>query len=168
MELYILRHGDAADRLTGGYARDEDRPLTEAGRVEVLGVVGGLLRLGLALDLLLTSPLVRARQTAELVASVLSVASGPLDLPALAPGGDLAEVLAAAQRGRRVMVVGHQPSLGELATWLAWGDHLLGLPLRTAGLCRVDLAPGDGPGAGDLRWLLPPRLAARLGVDPAG
>jgi phosphohistidine phosphatase len=163
MELYILRHGDAVDRVTGGYARDEERPLTDAGRRETLAVAGGLGRLGLALDLLLTSPLVRARQTAELVASVLSVASGPVDCPPLAPGGDLRAVLAAARAGRRVMVVGHMPALGALATWLTWGDETLILPLRTAGLCRVDLADGAGPGEGELRWLLPPRLAARLG-----
>jgi phosphohistidine phosphatase len=164
MELYILRHGDAVDRVTGGYARDEDRPLTDEGRAEALGVAGGLSRLGVSLDLLLTSPLVRAAQTAEVIASVVTVASGPTICQALA-SGELSEILAAARAGRRTMVVGHMPSLGELATWLAWGDPSLTLPLRTAGLCRVDLADGDEPGQGDLRWLLPPRLAARLGRE---
>jgi phosphohistidine phosphatase len=165
MELYILRHGDAVDRITGGYARDEDRPLTDEGRAETLAVAGGLSRIGVALDLLLTSPLVRAAQTAEVVASMMTVARGPAVCPALAPGGDLREILEAARAGRRTMVVGHMPSLGELATWLAWGDPSLTLPLRTAGLCRVDLADGDEPGQGDLRWLLPPRLASRLGRE---
>lgn len=163
MELYILRHGDAVDRVTGGYARDADRPLTDAGHAEVLAVAGGLKRLGLELDLLLTSPLVRAVQTAEAIASVLPVANGPTVCAALAPGGDLGEALAAARAARRVMVIGHNPSLGELAGWLAFGDPALVVPLRTAGLCRIDLDPGDGPGQGDLRWLLPPRLAGRLG-----
>lgn len=163
MEVYILRHGDAVDRVTGGYAHDADRPLTEAGRAEVLAVASGLRRLGLTLDLLLTSPLVRAVQTAEIIAETLTVARGPVVTPALAPGGDLAAVLAAARPGgQRVMVVGHMPSLGELASWLTWGDPALVVPLRTAGLCRVDLGPHDQPGAGDLRWLLPPRLAGRL------
>jgi phosphohistidine phosphatase len=164
MELYILRHGDAVDRVTGGYARDADRPLTDEGRAEVLGVAGGLSRIGVTLDLLLTSPLVRAAQTAEIVASVVTVASGPTTCPALA-GGELREILDAARAGRRTMVVGHMPSLGELASWLAWGDPSLTLSLRTAGLCRVDLADGQQPGQGDLRWLLPPRLAARLGRE---
>jgi phosphohistidine phosphatase len=162
MEIYILRHGDAVDRVTGGFARDADRPLTEAGRAEVLGVAGGLARVGLALDLLLTSPLVRAMQTAEIMASVLAVARGPVACADLAPGGSLDEVLSKARAGRRVMVVGHMPSLGELAGWLAWGDPALVLPLRTAGLCRIDLGTDERPGAGDLRWLLPPKLAARL------
>jgi phosphohistidine phosphatase len=161
MELYILRHGQAADRVTGGYANDADRPLTPAGEAEVLGVAGGLARAGVELDLLLTSPLVRAHQTAALVASVLPAGDGPVACPALATG-DLAAILAAARTGRRVMVVGHNPSLGELAGWLAFGDPGAIVPLRTAGLCRVDLAAGAQPGQGDLRWLLPPRLAARL------
>ena len=161
VEFYILRHGDAVDRMTGGYARDADRPLSEAGRAETTTVAEGLRRLGLALDLLLTSPLVRAQQTADLVADVLPVARGPVVLPALAPGGDLAEVLMAAAGGR-VMVVGHMPSLAELAGWLAWGDRDLPVPLRTAGVCRIDLDDRARPGTGDLRWLLTPGLVRRL------
>lgn len=161
MELYILRHGQAADRATGGYANDAERPLTADGEIEVLGVAGGLARTGVGLDLLLTSPLVRARQTAELVASVLPAGDGPVACPALAIG-DLAAILAAVRAGQRVMVVGHNPSLGELAGWLAFGDPGSIVPLRTAGVCRIDLGPGMGPGDGDLRWLLTPRLAARL------
>ena len=156
-----MRHGDAVDRVTGGYTRDADRPLSEAGQAETTTVAEGLRRLGLALDLLLTSPLVRAQQTADLVAEVLPVARGPVALPALAPGGDLTEVVAEATSGR-VMVVGHMPSLAELAGWLAWGDRDLMVPLRTAGVCRIDLDERGRPGTGDLRWLLTPGLVRRL------
>jgi phosphohistidine phosphatase len=162
MELYIMRHGDAVDRATGGYVRDADRPLTDAGRAEVLAVAGALGRLGLTLDLLLTSPLVRAAQTADLVASVLTVAREPVVSPALAPGGQIDDILDASRAGQRVMVVGHMPSLGELAAWLAWGDPSMVVGLRTAGVCRVDLDASGRPGEGDLRWLLPPKMARRL------
>jgi len=162
MELYIVRHGDAADRSAGRYLRDADRPLTATGEAEVLAAAGGLARLGVAIDLLLTSPLVRARQTADLLASVVGGSHQPEECLALAPGGELSAVFHAIHGQQRVMVVGHNPSLGELAGWLAFGDPMATVPLRTAGICRVDLAVGSTPGQGVLRWLLPPRLAARL------
>src|SRR6266542_4230376 len=87
MELYLLRHGDAVDRATGGYKRDEDRPLTDEGEEEVRQAAGALLKLGVALALVLTSPLVRARQTADLVADALEPKRGIEVRQALAPGG---------------------------------------------------------------------------------
>jgi hypothetical protein len=56
------------------------------------------------------------------------------------------------------------PDLGELVGWLVWGQADLAVPLRTGGLCRVDLPDQPAPGTGDLRWLLPPRLTKALGA----
>ena len=171
MELYILRHGDAVDRVTGGYARDEDRPLTEQGREEARLAGGALAALGVRPDLLLVSPLVRARQTAELAAEALRPRRGPLESAALAPGGRPEEVLAAlrgamhgegASGAGSALLVGHMPDLGELVGWLVWGQLDLAVPLRTGGVCRVDLPDQPAPSTGDLRWLLPPRLLRRL------
>jgi phosphohistidine phosphatase len=119
-------------------------------------------RLGLALDLLLASPLVRARQTAEAVAAVLAIARGPEVCPDLAPGGDLLAVLAALGGSRRAMVIGHMPGLGQLVGLTVWGEEAIIVPFRTAGVARVDWGGPPRPGEGDLRWLLTPRLAARL------
>ena len=162
MHLYLLRHGDAVDLVTGGYARDADRRLSEAGQAEVRAVTAGLERLGLKLDLLLSSPLTRAWQTAEIVAESLPLARGPVACPALVPDGDLADALAATRGAGRVMLVGHLPLLGEMIGWLLWGDPSLGIAPRTAGLCRIDLDDRARPGEGELRWFLPPRLAGRL------
>ena len=165
MELYILRHGDAVDRVTGGYARDEERPLTEQGREEASLAGRALSALGARPDLLLTSPLVRARQTAELAAEALRPRRGPLESAALAPGGSSEAVLAALREtggARAALLVGHMPDLGELVGWLVWGQPDLAVPLRTGGVCRVDLPDQPAPGTGDLRWLLPPRLLRRL------
>ena len=167
MELYILRHGDAVDRATGGYARDEERPLTERGREEARLAGRALAALGVRLDLLLTSPLVRARETAELVAEAVRPRRGPLGSAALAPGARPEVVLAAlheAGDARAALLVGHMPDLGELVGWLVWGQADLAVPLRTGGLCRVDLPDQPAPGTGDLRWLLPPRLTKALGA----
>ena len=165
MELLLLRHGDAADRLTGGYARDEDRPLTDAGRAEARVAARALARLGAVPELLLTSPLVRAAQTAAVVAETLELRRGPEVNAALAPGGRhaaLTEALLAAHRATTVLLVGHMPDLGELAGWLCWGQPAAALPFRTGGLCRITI-PGElSPGTGDLRWLLPPKVLRRL------
>lgn len=187
MDLYLLRHGDAADRETGGYARDEDRPLTEAGRVETRQAARALAGLGVACDLLLTSPLTRAAQTATIAAAVLRPARGPELCAALAPGGVVTGTLwprdpgdpepadtaarweavlaatAASGPARRVLLVGHMPDLGELAGWLIWGRTDTAVWLRTAGLCRITTPDPPARGTGDLRWLLPPRLLRQLG-----
>ena len=162
MQLYLLRHGDAVDLAAGGYARDADRRLSEAGQAEVRAVTAGLERLDLKLDLLLSSPLTRAWQTAAIVAERLPVGRGPVVCPALVPDGDLSGALTAARGAGRVMLVGHLPLLGEMIGWLLWGDPSLGTPLRTAGLCRIDLDDQARPGDGELRWFLPPRLTGRL------
>src|SRR4051794_25504962 len=113
MEIYLLRHGDAVDRLTGGYARDEERPLTEAGREEAQVAGEALAGLGETIDLVLTSPLVRAEQTAGIAAKVVRPARGPEHCAALAPGGDPEEIVAAlvADGTRSALLVGHMPDL---------------------------------------------------------
>jgi phosphohistidine phosphatase len=165
MEIYLLRHGDAVDRLTGGYARDEERPLTEAGREEAQAAGEALVRLGEAIDLVLTSPLVRAAQTAEIAAKIVRPARGPERCAALAPGGEPEEIICAfvAAGARGALLVGHMPDLGELAGWLVWGQPEATLALRTGGLCRITTPRHPTPGSGDLRWLLPPKLLRRLG-----
>lgn len=166
MEIYLLRHGDAVDRLTGGYARDDDRPLTAAGRAEARDAARALARLGEAPALVLTSSLVRAVQTATLAAEELRSARDPEICDALAPGGSpqaIVEALIALGSPASALLVGHMPDLGELAGWLVWGQFDTALAFRTGGLCRITAPDPPAPGTGDLRWFLPPRLLRRLG-----
>ena len=166
MEIYLLRHGDAVDRLTGGYSRDEDRPLTAAGRAEARDAARALARLGEVPALVLMSPLVRAVQTATLAAEELRSARDPVVCDALAPGGDpqaIVEALLALGSPASALLVGHMPDLGELAGWLVWGQLDTALAFRTGGLCRITTPDPPAPGTGDLRWFLPPRLLRRLG-----
>ncbi len=165
MDLYLLRHGDAVDRLTGGHPRDETRPLTEKGRAEARAAALALRGLGIAIDRILTSPLVRAEQTAHLASELLRPARGLARCGALAPGGTPEEIVAAltvAPDGA-ILLVGHMPDLGELAGWLLWGDTLAAIPFRTGGLCRITVPAPPTPGQGDLRWLAPPKLLRKLG-----
>lgn len=165
MDIYLLRHDDAVDRVAGGYARDEERPLTEAGRGEARAAAEALRWLGSPIDLILTSPLVRAEQTATIAAELLLPTRGLARCAPLASGGDLEEIVAAlvAAAPTNVLLVGHMPDLGELAGWLAWGRPEATLTLRTGGLCRLSTPDRPSAGSGDLRWLLPPKLLRRLG-----
>jgi phosphohistidine phosphatase len=166
VDIYLLRHGDAVDRLTGGYARDEERPLTDAGRAEARAAVGALRALGETPDLILTSPLVRAEATARIAADLLRPARGLARCDALAPGGEpdaIVRAIVAEGLPTRTLLVGHMPDLGELAGWLVWGDPGAALALRTGGLCRITTPDHPVAGSGDLRWLLTPKLLRKLG-----
>lgn len=165
LDLYLLRHGDAADRVTGGYARDEERPLTERGREEARAAGLALRELQTRLIQIITSPLVRAQQTAQIVAEIARPAQGLTIAQALAPGGEpetIAALLAESPADSAILLVGHMPDLGELAGWFLWHDPLATLPFRTGGLCRITVPTPPGPG-GDLRWFLPPKLLRKLG-----
>jgi phosphohistidine phosphatase len=159
MELYLLRHGIAADGGSGG---DASRPLTEDGIAKIKQAARGLRRLEVGLDALLSSPLVRARQTAEIIAHALGLDMRLAD--ALAPGCDIArlrDLLGEHRSAERVMIVGHEPDFSELIGTLTGGSQVR---LKKGGLGRVDLEALDA-GAGTLVWLLPPRALREIGRD---
>jgi phosphohistidine phosphatase len=129
VRLYILRHGPAEDHAFSG--RDFDRALTASGRERVRDVGRALHEANEAPLLILSSPLVRALQTAEIVASMAKVAA-PIDVrPELAPGGEaralVDELLASAKTSDRVMLVGHEPDLADLASTLSGRTFSAGL-----------------------------------------
>jgi phosphohistidine phosphatase len=159
MELYLLRHGIAAD-MGPEASGDAGRPLTEEGIAKMQEEARGLRQLGLRLDVLLSSPLVRARQTAEIVGRALNIEMQLAD--ALAPGCDLARLrgLLGEQRGaERVMIVGHEPDFSELTSTLTGGSRVL---FKKGGLARVDTAVLE-QGGGVLVWLLAPRILRGIG-----
>jgi phosphohistidine phosphatase len=166
MEIYIVRHGDAIDRNDPQITSDAMRWLTDEGRDEVAVSARLLEKVGVKPDLVLSSPMVRARQTAEIICDRIGPAAGPLSSEHLVYGGSLAGVLDdIVQHGKPTSVVlaGHMPSVGALVGYLAWARPEDGVPFRTAEVARVDL-PDDTlePGFGDLRWLIPPKVARKL------
>jgi phosphohistidine phosphatase len=159
MELYLLRHGIATDVGPKG-SGDAGRPLTEEGIARMRDEAHGLQRLGLQLDVLLSSPLVRARQTAEIVGQVLNIE--PQLTPALAPSCGLAQLrdlLGQHRGGQRVMIVGHEPDFSELAGALTGGSRV---QFKKGGLARIDTIVLE-QGAGVLVWLLAPRVLRMIG-----
>jgi phosphohistidine phosphatase len=166
MQLVIIRHGLAGDRETFAATGQDDalRPLTAEGRRKMKRNAKGLRRVVAAIDVLGASPLVRAAQTASIVAS----AYGGLEVttvPALAPGASPKSFLAwlrKQQEATVVAVVGHEPDLGALASWLLTGEEQSHLPLRKGGACLVELEGRPRPGAATLQWALTPRMLRRL------
>jgi phosphohistidine phosphatase len=157
-ELYLIRHG-AAEERGESWPDDAKRPLTEDGMLRLRRQVRGLARLGVSLDLILTSPLVRARQTAEIVAGGLHPQPHVATLDSLTPEGSYADIvadLAKHSRRSRIALVGHEPGIGELAARLIGSRHRL--PFKKGAVCciEIDSLPPGGPG--DLRWFLPPRI----------
>jgi phosphohistidine phosphatase len=162
-ELYVVRHAIAAER--GPEWPDDDiRPLTEKGIARFKDGLAGLTSLDVALDEIFTSPLVRAKQTADLLAADIAGKPPVKLLPALAPGHGPDEVmtqLARAAKRRRIALVGHEPGLGELAA------HLLGakrpLAFRKGGVCRIDLQGLTGKRPGSLGWFVTPKMLRQIG-----
>lgn len=157
LRLYFLRHGKAMSRDDW---RDDDglRPLTEQGEREVRAIGTRLVAMGLRPGLVVSSPLARARRTAELVAEAFGMPGEVVLDERLAPGFDraaLTGVIADRDPAGSLMVVGHEPDFSGTIGELTGGRVVC----KKAGLARVDV---DGPdlGGGRLVWLLPPGLLA--------
>ncbi len=166
MDLLIVRHATAVDHGDPGYARDEDRPLTPDGIHKFRAAVRGLRKLGVKLDRVVTSPLVRARQTAEILRDALAP---QIDLDVsrhLAPDGDYDALLreVAALGADRVAVVGHEPHLSGLASHLLVGPRARASVLLKKGAAALIVFEGEpGAGAGTLEWLLQPGALREVG-----
>ena len=160
--LYLVRHAIAAER-GDEWPDDAQRPLTARGIRRFRACVTGLRELEAALDEIFTSPLVRAKQTADLFAAGMDGKPPVKVLEALAPGHTAQNVLtqlAKVAKGRRIALVGHEPELGELAA------HLIGarraLPFKKGGVCRIDLEGLRSTRTGTLIWFVGPRVLRML------
>ncbi len=165
-ELLIVRHGIAVEPGTAGIA-DADRPLTPKGVNRMRQVAEGLFRLELKLDRIVTSPLPRARQTAEIIAEALD-AEGLLEVSNVLQAGAAAATIERFLRERReerLMIVGHNPALSDLISLLVLGmTHPLLCDLKKGAVAALErAAPGQGPYT--LAWIAPPRLFRRVGCD---
>ena len=160
MRVYFLRHGKAEDRAAW-QGRDADRPLTAEGAEELRREAKRLRAMDLGLDVIVTSPLARARATAEIVAAELGLGGSLVEDERLAPGFDLGrleQVLAAHGRAGAIMLVGHEPDFGETIAELIGGGDVV---MKKGGLARVDVT-APAAGGGRLVWLLtPPLLGSR-------
>jgi phosphohistidine phosphatase len=164
-EFFIMRHGIAVDRGSAGFSDDSKRPLTPEGKKKMKEITAGLVGLGFDVDWIVTSPLVRARETAEIVADELG-SRVPLDLcDELSPGGSpeaLITYLARQPKRKRVLVVGHEPDLSELAARLIGAGRHANLAFRKGGCCLITFDEFPPKSPGQLVWWLAPKLLRRM------
>jgi len=162
LELYLIRHGVAAERGED-YPDDSKRPLTNAGISRLRKEAKALDELGVALDHIITSPLVRTRQTADIFAESMKSKPSVSQSDALAPAGTSTAViqeLAKHMRKARIAVVGHEPNIGELAGRLIGAR--MPLEFKKGAICRIDFEVFPPKGIGQLRWFITPRMLREI------
>jgi phosphohistidine phosphatase len=164
MNIHLLRHGIAAAIGQENNFRDEQRALTPEGIAKMRQAAHGLKRLQVNFDVIASSPLIRARQTAEIVAEALKFCQ-PLDeWDELVPEGAIDAVLRRLhdfRECRSVLLVGHQPSIGCIASYLVFGDARVSLPFKKGAVFCVQ-ASDPPPWAGELLWMLPSRMLRQI------
>lgn len=161
VELYLMRHAIAHDLGEDGSRSDAERTLTDEGRANTRAAARAMERLELDFDVIWTSPLPRARQTAEIIADALKKKRILEETAALALGAGPERMVGALMRlGRATsaLAVGHEPDLSRLAAYLVWGGlDADRIAFKKGALCRVDCPFGLRPGKAVLRWLLTPK-----------
>jgi len=169
MELIIVRHGIAQDRGAPGVRRDADRALTEEGIRRTREAARGLRVLGIRPGCIATSPLVRARETADILGEVLAPDVSVETCKELAGGGDLHKLVrwTAKRDAEQVMLVGHMPDVADLCALLLSRGRDLDMVFKKAAACCVTFSGAPRAGGGRLAWLIQPR-ALRALADAEG
>jgi len=160
MMLYLMRHGLAVEPGTPGFETDADRALTAKGRRQMRKIAAALDELDLELDLILSSPFVSARQTAEIVAGTLKLKKRLKFCNALAVGGDPAILLRQLERLKPVpenlLLVGHEPGLSRLMSVLLTGDLRLSVDFKKGALCKLEIKKLRLGMCATFAWMLTP------------
>ena len=161
MDLFLIRHAIAESLGKQDEFSDEKRVLTAEGRNRMREAINGLIKLGVEIDLILTSPFARAIETAEILAAAVGLAKKDIRQTAnLAPGA-AAESLFTEIKGHAgavaVALIGHQPDLGGLISRIIQGDGALSIQLKKGGVCCVNVTETVPSLRGDMMWMLTPK-----------
>jgi phosphohistidine phosphatase len=161
MNLYVLRHGIAVDPGTPGYETDSERPLIPKGEHQLRQIADAMRKMDLRFDLVLSSPFLRARQTAEIIAESLMLKKQLVFSDALVPDGNpkalvrqLNELKPAPEN---VLLVGHEPYLSQLIALLTAGETGMAIDLKKGGLSKLEAEYLLYGPCATLVWLLTPR-----------
>ena len=169
LDLVLLRHAPAAERDPVRWPDDALRPLTAAGRRDARRVSEGLRRLDVRPERVATSPAVRCAQTARIAAPILGDPAPRVERWdelsfAGTPEGLLGRLAKEPASAASLLLVGHEPILGQLIGLLVYGEPVAAVRLRRAGAARIEIPQRRSPGAGRLDWLLTRgQLAAMAG-----
>jgi phosphohistidine phosphatase len=166
MNLYLMRHGIAVADQSG--MADSERPLTPKGVKRMRRAARGLRRLRISFDTMLTSPLARARQTADIVAETLGLEGQLEEIAELAPERSVDHLISGLARfhdREHLLLVGHNPLLIRAFSFFISGKESLEIELKKGGLCciEIDGLPPNDPGT--LHWFLTPKQLRRFGAS---
>ena len=161
MDIYLLRHAIAVERGTPGYGEDSLRPLTSKGREKMHLNALGMKALGLSFELIFTSPYIRALDTAKIVAHTFNIKEDQIVITEnLKPESSLKNIIAEINtlnfKVKRILLVGHEPHLSELISFLLTGHQTLPLQLKKGGLCHLNSINPWNAGSATLNSLLTP------------
>jgi phosphohistidine phosphatase len=161
-QLYLIRHGLSEERGPA-WPDDTKRPLTDRGMSRLRKEVKALAAMGVVVDAVLTSPLARTRQTAEIIASGFDPRPPVVNVEALAPGNSAPATIAALEayaKRMRLALVGHEPGLGEFAARLIGAKRPI--PFKKGAVCRIDVDQFPPAAPGELKWFLTPKMLRTL------
>jgi phosphohistidine phosphatase len=162
LELYLIRHGVAAERGEE-YPDDSKRPLTSGGLSRLRKEAKALDAMDIGFDHIITSPLVRTRQTADVFVEMLKSKPSLSQSDALAPAGTPAAVmqeLGKYVKKGRIALVGHEPNIGELAARLIGARAPM--EFKKGAICRIDFDVPPPKGIGQLRWFVTARMLREI------
>ena len=163
MKLYLVRHAIAED--SAGYEDDSLRPLTEKGREKMKRIAAALKDLGVAPDMIVSSPYVRASQTAAILAKELKYTEELAYSDSLVPMGEPDDMIGEINEKYTVdelMLVGHEPSLSALASVLLAGNADIAIDLKKGGVCCLSVDDLHYDRKAVLEWLITPKISTRL------
>lgn len=160
MDIFLLRHADAVEVGRMGVTRDQDRPLTERGVKKLKKVAQVLLSMEVSFDTILSSPYVRAKETAEIIGEAMECRSRIKLTPNLVVDAGPAELVKEINedhsRSRTVLLIGHEPQLVSLASVLISGRHDVSIRLKKGGLCKLSADSLRFGRCARLEWLIGP------------
>ena len=165
MKLYLIRHSNAVDPGTPGYEDDSLRPLTEKGRDKMKDIVYALKAMEVKPDRIISSPYVRARETAEIVAKVLKYKQELAFSDTLVPEGNADQIIGEINEKYSVdelILVGHEPCLSGLIGILIAGNPDLAIDLKKGGVCCLLTDNLRIERKAVLEWLLTPKILNEL------
>jgi phosphohistidine phosphatase len=161
MNLYILRHGLAVDIGAAGFEKDSERPLTPKGERKLWRIAQALEELEISFDWILSSPYVRARRTAEILAEAQQSRKKVELTDHLTPGGSVKKLVELINRREPapedVLLVGHEPYLSDLISLLLSGTSQVAVVMKKAALCKLSIEVLEPGHCATLEWLVTPK-----------
>ena len=160
MDLFILRHGEAGKR-SASRGHDSKRPLTATGENEIIDIADSFKIIGIDFDVILTSPLKRAQQTADLVARQFKAQKKVRQVKELSPEGsksDLYRMLSSFKEETSLLIVGHNPYLSEMISEMVTDGKYGRIDVKKGGVAKIRVTNSTPKFKGELRWLITPRL----------